>query len=51
MLPIPPSSRIHSQNPKTVQRIDASLAFFLRPVVILSKLQPPLVDFGLGLLN
>ena len=50
-LPLPPSSRIHSQNPETVQRIDDSLTFFLRPVVVLSKLQPSLMYVRFGLLN
>ena len=50
-MPLPPSNRIHSQNAETIQRIDDSLAFFMRAVVVFEKLQPPLVYFGLGCLN
>jgi len=51
ILPLPPSRRIHLQNPETVQCIDNSLTFFLCSVVVFRKLQPPLVYFRFGLLH
>jgi hypothetical protein len=50
-MPLPPSRRINSQNPETIQCINDSLTFFMRSVVVFEKLQPPLVYFGLGCLN
>src|SRR6266849_8841737 len=43
VLPFQPRSYIHSQNSKTAHGIDESVPFFLRPAVVLRKLQPPLV--------
>jgi hypothetical protein len=43
ILPYQPRSDIHSPNSKTAHSIDESVPFFLRPAVVLRKLQPPLV--------
>ncbi len=51
ILPLPPSSRIHSQNPETAHSIDESIPFFLRPAVVLRKHQPSLVYFRFRRLN